>query len=77
MINKKEKEQDVNLIESSTKVFVDYYNENIPDSFPRASLKTLNEFQVLHPSLFKDNKDWTIKKHRKKVMDWLFSHHED
>ena len=77
MINKKDKEQDANLVGSSTEVFIQYYNENIPDAFPRATLKTLGEFQALYPSLFKENDEWIINKHRKKFMDWLSSHHEE
>lgn len=76
MINKKEKELDANLIGSSTEVFIQYYNKNIPDAFPRATFKTLEEFQTLYPSLFKENNEWIINKHRKKFMDWLSSHHD-
>lgn len=76
VIDKEKNEGDVNLIGSSTKVFVQYYNKNIPDAFPRATLKTLEKFQTRYPSLFKENGEWTINKHRKKLMDWLSSHRE-
>lgn len=74
MINKEDIEEDANLVGSSTEVFVKYYNKNIPDTFPRATLKTLEKFQTVYPSLFKENYDWIINKHRKKFMDWLSSY---
>lgn len=74
VINKENNKEDANLIGSSTKVFVQYYNKNIPDAFPRATLKTLEKFQTRYPSLFKENSEWTINKHRKKLIDWLSSH---
>lgn len=77
VIDKENIEEDANLVGSSAGVFVEYYNENIPDAFPRATLKTLKEFQNLHPSLFKENCEWTINKHRKKLMDWLSSYREE
>lgn len=77
-MNKKEaNEVDVNLVGTPTKVFVEYYNKNIPDAFPRATLKTLEKFQTLYPSLFKEGCEWTINKHRKKLMDWLSSYREE
>jgi hypothetical protein len=67
---------DPNLIETSTSDFVQYYNKNIPETFPRASLSTLERFQANYPELFKRSGKWTIDKHRKKLMDWLSSHSE-
>ena len=64
----------VALSPASTAVFVQYYNENIPEAFPHATLKALERFQALHPSLFKGSPDWTVEKHRKKLMDWLPSY---
>jgi hypothetical protein len=66
----------LNLSPASTAVFVQYYNKNIPDAFPRATLKALETFQISHPSLFKESKKWIIDKHRKKLMDWLLSYKE-
>ncbi|MEK7553037.1 MAG: hypothetical protein AAB505_02945 [Patescibacteria group bacterium] len=66
---------DPNLIETSTSVFVEYYNKNIPKNFPRASLGMLEKFRARYPNLFKGSGDeWTIEKHRKKLMDWLASY---
>lgn len=76
MINKKSKEEDANLIGKTPALFVEYYNENIPDSFPRATLKILAEYQARYPSLFKENGEWIVNKHRKKFMDWLSSYRE-
>lgn len=52
------------------------YNKSIPVSFPHASLKTLKKFQVTHPILFKHGDEWSIDKHRKRLMDWLPSYSE-
>lgn len=52
--------------------FLESYNQNLPDSFPRASQKSLEVFRKTHASLFKNNKTpWCLETHRKKVMDWL------
>ena len=65
---------DVNLISVPAADFVAYYNANVPESFPRVSLKLLKDFREGHLSLFKDAVDeWSIDKHRKKLMDWLSS----
>lgn len=67
-------EIDENLVANSPKEFVEYYNENVPDSFPSVDLKTLKEFQSHYPALFEDKNEWIIDKHRKKLMDWLASY---
>lgn len=54
--------------------FVDYYNKNIPDSFPRATKDALDRFKIEHPALFKEDKKWQADKHRKRLMDWLATH---
>jgi hypothetical protein len=74
---RKSTEPDLNLVSVKTKDFVQYYNENVPDTFPRASIYTLEKFQDTYPGLFGKDKEWTIDKHRKKLMDWLSSHSED
>ena len=76
MIHSTDSQQDTNFIGTSTEVFIEYYNKNIPDTFPHATHKTLKEFQTQYPSLFKEDRKWTINKHRKKYMDWLISHSE-
>ncbi|OGZ08165.1 MAG: hypothetical protein A3D65_03420 [Candidatus Lloydbacteria bacterium RIFCSPHIGHO2_02_FULL_50_13] len=50
------------------------YNKSIPAEFPRASVKSLKRFQAMHPGLFKNGNEWSIDKHRKKLMDWLPSY---
>jgi hypothetical protein len=57
--------------ERSLPEFLEFYNKNLPASFPRASLPLLKEFQKDYPSLFKSADVWTLDIHRKKVMDWL------
>lgn len=75
--NKKNNHPDVNSIGTPAAVFIQYYNKNIPDAFPRATFETLEKFRVLYPSLFKKNNEWTIDKHRKKFMDWLTSYRKE
>ena len=65
---------ELNLIRTPILVFVESYNKSIPVSFPRVSVKILKRFQTLHPVLFKKSDEWSIDKHRKKVMDWLPSY---
>lgn len=77
MKERKSTEPDLNLVEVKTKDFVQYYNENVPDTFPRASIRALEKFQEKYPGLFAESKEWTIDKHRKKLMDWLSSYNED
>jgi len=76
MKNKKKDDTAMNFVEVPPSTFVQEYNKNIPDSFPRASLKILQKFKETYPALFKDKTEWIIDKHRKKLMDWLASHHE-
>lgn len=64
-----EKERNEALL--STKDFLLFYNSNLPDSFPHASLSLLEEFKKTYPNLFKKEEMWTLDQHRKKVMDWL------
>ncbi len=77
MINSTESKEDTNLVGKSTKVFIEYYNDNIPDAFPHATHKSLKAFQAQYPSLFKEDQEWIINKHRKKFMDWLSSYREE
>lgn len=71
MKGKDDHNQEANFIEAPMSTFVQYYNENIPASFPRATLKALQQFKESHRDLFKGGDKWTIDKHRKKLMDWL------
>lgn len=54
--------------------FMESYNRSIPAHFPHPSVKLLRAFQELHPMLFKNSDEWSIDRHRKRVMDWLPSH---
>ena len=69
-------EWELNQMSTSLVVFVADYNKTLPVGFPPASLKSLRQFQQTFPSLFKRQDEWSIGKHRKKVMDWLSSHHD-
>jgi hypothetical protein len=65
---------DPNVAETSTADFLQYYNLNVPTAFPRASLAALEEFKKTHLALFGKKSTWSIDKHRKRLMDWLFSY---
>ncbi len=64
---------DINFEGKTLTTFVRYYNENTPEQFPRASVESLTKFKASHAELFKESDEWTIDKHRKKLMDWLTS----
>jgi len=70
----KNAELEVNLVKMPLLNFVESYNKSVPGSFPRVSIKILKRFQSLHPVLFKHSDEWSIDRHRKKVMDWLPSY---
>lgn len=55
--------------------FLGAYNKSAPEGFPRATAAILRKFQAAHPTLFKHGDNWSIEKHRKKLMDWLPSYH--
>lgn len=57
-------------------VFMESYNKNIPVSFPRANTEALKQFQATHPMLFGESGEWSVDKHRKRLMDWLVSHRD-
>ena len=75
-IVKKRKKNDLefNQIRTTLPIFMEFYNKTTPVSFPRVSIKILKKFQELHPMLFRGGDEWSIDRHRKKVMDWLPSH---
>jgi len=76
VIDKNNKQPDANSIPTSSAIFIQYYNENIPGIFPHVTTKTLEKFQLAHPALFKGGSEWIIDKHRKKLMDWLVSNQD-
>lgn len=51
--------------------FLKSYNQNIPTTFPRATLPLLNKFRDAHAVLFKHGDSWSLDQHRKKLFDWL------
>ena len=55
----------------SSSDFLKYYNQNIPESFPRVSAILLEKFKNTHSTLFKHGNMWSLEQHRKKMMDWL------
>jgi len=76
MKSKREKEElEQNQAQMLPPAFLESYNQNIPATFPRASLAILKKFQAIHPKLFKNGDTWSITLHRKKLMDWLTSAH--
>ena len=60
-----------NQTKTTPEVFLEAYNKSIPESFPKASTKSLKAFQAAHPAIFKSGGEWSIELHRKKLMDWL------
>lgn len=67
---------ELNKVVTSAAVFMESYNKSVPFGFPRVSNKALKEFQSVHPMLFKHGDEWSIDRHRKRLMDWLISHHD-
>lgn len=57
--------------------FMETYNTNAPTNSPRASAENLKQFQEHSPSLFKSKTSWSIDKHRKRFMDWIYSHEDN
>ena len=74
--DRKDHSQEINFVTKPLAAFIQYYNKNIPEAFPRASIKALKMFKASHEELFKDSDEWTIDKHRKKLMDWLTANRE-
>ncbi|MBI4132580.1 MAG: hypothetical protein HY473_00565 [Candidatus Sungbacteria bacterium] len=70
------RELELNQTGTTLSIFMASYNQNLPQGFPRASVKALQEFQVTHPLLFKRGDEWSIDRHRKRLMDWLSSRHD-
>ena len=76
-MKRKNIQQQINQDVVSIAVFMESYNKSLPQGFPEASKKNLEGFYKTHPLLFKEGRNkWSIDKHRKRLMDWLASHHE-
>ncbi|MBI4085594.1 MAG: hypothetical protein HY432_03785 [Candidatus Liptonbacteria bacterium] len=70
----RDSELELNQVKTSLLIFMESYNKSIPESFPHTTIKILKKFQALHPMLFRGRDEWSIDRHRKRVMDWLPSH---
>ncbi|MEX2008384.1 MAG: hypothetical protein WD850_02775 [Candidatus Spechtbacterales bacterium] len=66
-------ELEENQMVTSLAVFVKNYNKSVPRGFRRATSADLREFQMKYPSLFRRPDEWSIDRHRKRLMDWLAS----
>ncbi len=60
-----------NEIPLTTVEFLESYNSNMPDNYPRASLALLEKFKQTHLKLFKVDGYWTLNQHRKRIIEWL------
>lgn len=76
-MRRKNEQYELSQILTSLPVFIENYNKSVPLGFYQATSKMLVKFQELHPMLFKKGDAWSMEKHRKRVMDWLFSNHEN
>lgn len=56
--------------------FRESYNKTIPSHFSPVTVEKLKEFQASCPSLFRSKDEWSIDKHRKRLMDWLAAHRD-
>ncbi len=71
---RKKEELNSNQIGTPLVIFMESYNNSIPVGFLHPSVKILKIFQARHPMLFKNGDEWSIDKHRKRLMDWLSSY---
>ena len=72
-MKKRDLELERNQTMTTPLVFKESYNQTIPLHFRRVSMEILKQFQLAHPALFKGSNEWSIEKHRKRLMDWLAS----
>ena len=75
-MRRKNDAHELNKVMTSAVIFMESYNKSVPSGFPRVSAKALKKFQSVHPTLFKHGDDWSIDRHRKRLMDWLISHQD-
>ncbi len=74
MLKRKKGELEPYQIGTTLLAFMETYNKSIPVAFPHPSVKILKTFQALHPMLFRGNDEWSMERHRKRLMDWLPSY---
>jgi len=72
-MKKKNPEFERNQVMTTPAVFMESYNQTAPLNFRRVSIEILKQFRVAHPALFTRGNEWSIGKHRKRLMDWLAS----
>jgi len=63
----KESEMQISIFD-----FLKSYNQNMPATFPRATMISLIKFKDSNAGLFKHGDLWSLDQHRKKFMDWLW-----
>lgn len=73
-MKRNKEELEISQMQVSLPLFLESYNQNIPASFPRASVALLKKFQSGHPTLFAHGDTWSIAQHRKRLIDWLSAH---
>ena len=76
MRRRREEEVDLSQVQVTLAQFLESYNQNIPASFPHASVPILKKFQTTYPALFNHGGMWSIALHRKRVIDWLSSYRD-
>ena len=67
-------ELEYNQLKITLSSFVEAYNRGIPSDFPHATVSILKQFQAAHPVLFRSSDEWSLERHRKRLMDWLAAH---
>ncbi len=75
-MKRNKEELELNQKQVPLSAFLESYNQNIPAAFPSASVAALKKFQLMHPTLFRNGDMWSVAQHRKKLIDWLFSHRD-
>lgn len=55
----------------SEEEFIDSFNKNMPEGYPRVTVEILKRFKEAHLSMFKGKGAWSLDQHRKRMIDWL------
>jgi len=66
-------ELELNQNQVTLAMFLNDYNQNIPNGFRPVSANVLKKFQEAHPNMFKQKDSWSVARHRKRLMDWMSS----
>lgn len=51
--------------------FIDSFNKNMPEGYPKVTIDILKRFKEAHLSMFKGKGMWSLDQHRKRMIDWL------